>query len=76
MMASQLVGRNRPSAATVKPAGVCIQEFTDKIQNALSSVPNATRQLAAKCNRGPTLLMPNSMTPRNPASRKNAVSTS
>ena len=36
----------------------------------------ATANVAAKCNPRPTLLMPNSMTPKNPASRKKAVSTS
>lgn len=40
------------------------------------SVPTATVQVAKKCSFGPTLVQPNSMIPRNDASRKNAVSTS
>ena len=58
------------------PAGVCIQLFTDRIQNADMNVPAATMQVAKKCRRRPTRSMPNSITPRNPASRKKAVSTS
>ena len=60
----------------VQPAGVCIQLLAAKIQVADSKVPTATMQVAKKCSFGPTLLMPNSMTPRNPASRKKAESTS
>ena len=39
-------------------------------------VPKATIRVAKKCNPLPTRFMPNSMTPRNPASRKKALSTS
>jgi hypothetical protein len=58
------------------PVGVCIQLFTERIQNAEMKVPIATMSVAEKCSRLPTFFMPNNMTPRNPASRKNAVSTS
>ncbi len=73
--AHQSVGIARPSTIA-KPAGVCIQEFADRIQNAETSVPTATRRVAMKCMRSPTRSQPNSMIPRNDASRKNAVSTS
>ena len=46
------------------------------IQNVEISVPSATMQVAKKCSRGDTRRQPNSITPRNVASRKNAVSTS
>src|SRR5690606_9529763 len=65
-----------PSSAKVKPCGVCIQELAARIQNALTSVPNATINVAKKCSPGPTRFQPNSMMPRKDASRKNAVSTS
>jgi hypothetical protein len=58
------------------PWGVCIQLFEAKIQLAEMSVPVATIIVAKKCSPGPTLFHPNSATPRKPASRKNAVSTS
>ena len=58
------------------PAGVCIQEFSARIQNALSVVPKATRKVASRCTRSLTRPWPNSMMPRKLASRKNAVSTS
>ena len=76
MIFSQLWGSIRPSASSTKPAGVCIQELTDRIQKADIKVPSATTQVAAKCKRGPTFSIPNSITPRKPASRKNALSTS
>src|SRR5271155_1631171 len=69
-------GTNWPLAVTLKPAGVCIQLLVLMIQVAEISVPSATMQVAKKCKPLPTLDMPNSMTPRTPASRKNAVSTS
>ncbi len=75
-MAHQSSGTNWPTALTVWPCGVCIQEFTDRIQNAEKKVPMATIRVARKCSRGPTFVMPNSMTPRKPASRKKAESTS
>ena len=65
-----------PAAFIVWPVGVCIQELADRIQNAEIKVPVATIKVAKKCKRGPTRLSPNSMTPRKPASRKNAVITS
>ena len=58
------------------PVGVCIQLLTLMIQKALMKVPIATIRVARKCSLLPTLFMPNSMTPRKPASRKKAVSTS
>ena len=39
-------------------------------------VPSATKKVAHRCTRSLTLPWPNSMMPRKPASRKNAVSTS
>ena len=77
MMSSQLpAGTNWPASLSAQPVGVCIQLFTDRIQKAERAVPTATMQVAAKCRPLPTRFMPNSMTPRNPASRKKAVSTS
>lgn len=58
------------------PTGVCIQLLTDRIQKADIAVPMATISVAAKCSFFPTLSMPNSITPRKPASRNKAVSTS
>src|SRR5665213_331178 len=69
-------GTNCPWALMANPAGVCIQLLTLIIQVAEISVPSATIVVAKKCNPLPTLVMPNNMTPRNPASRNNAVSTS
>ncbi len=71
-----MIGITRPQARTARrqlivcPAGVCIQLFTDKIQNAEMNVPTAAMRVAKKCNRLPTFCMPNNMTPRKPASRK------
>lgn len=65
-----------PSAANSNPCGVCIQELAARIQNDEISVPMATMHVAKKCSFGPTFFHPNSITPRNDASRKNAVSTS
>lgn len=77
MIASQLSpGMNWPLAAISYPVGVCIQLLTLRIQNAEMNVPSATIKVAVKCSLRPTLSIPNSMTPRKPASRKNAVSTS
>ncbi len=67
---------NWPLSFMPYPAGVCIHELADRIQKAENSVPIATIMVARKCSRGPTRLRPNSMMPRNPASRKNADSTS
>ncbi len=58
------------------PAGVCIQLLAARIQNAESEVPMATSTAESTCRFGDTRLQPNSMMPRNDASRKNAVSTS
>ena len=77
MMAAQpAAGTNCPSALMAYPVGVCIQLFTLRIQNAEMKVPTATMSVAKKCRRLPTFCMPNNMTPRKPASRKKAVSTS
>ena len=67
---------NCPCALIANPVGVCIQLLTLRIQNAEMNVPSATMHVAAKCSPGPTRFIPNSITPRNPASRKKAVSTS
>ena len=75
MTASQSTGTTRPSTIS-KPCGVCIQLLEARIQVAEISVPSATITVAKKCRPGPTLFQPNSITPRKPASRKNAVSTS
>ena len=58
------------------PCGVCIQLFDARIQVDEINVPTATAQVDTKCRPGPTFCMPKSITPRKPASRKNAVSTS
>src|SRR5690606_1241465 len=58
------------------PAGVCIQELAAIIQKAEIQVPTATTTVAIKCSLGPTRCQPNSIMPKKPASRKNAVSTS
>ena len=76
MMAHQSAGTNWPPALIAKPAGVCIQLLAERIQKAEKKVPTATASVAAKCSPLPTRFMPNSMTPRKPASRKKAVSTS
>ena len=47
-----------------------------EIQNAEKNVPAATIAVAKKCRPGPTFFLPNSITPRKPASRKNADITS
>ncbi|MCY1520579.1 hypothetical protein D9M68_553610 [compost metagenome] len=73
--ANQSTGITRPSTIS-KPCGVCIQLFEARIQKVEISVPIATITVAKKCSPGPTRCQPNSMTPRKPASRKNAVSTS
>ena len=75
MIAHQSSGKKRPSA-TWKPCGVCIQLFTDRIQNVENSVPAATIRPEKKCSHAGTSLRPNRSTPRNEASRKNAVSPS
>ncbi|MNL69588.1 hypothetical protein D3C87_1944670 [compost metagenome] len=75
-IAHQSTGTNWPASFIAKPAGVCIHEFAERIQVAEISVPTATMTVAKKCSFGPTRLRPNSMTPRKPASRKKAVSTS
>lgn len=76
MMAHQSSGRNWPFSPIEKPAGVCIQLFTARIQVAEISVPMATIAVASMCSPSPTRFRPKSMIPRKPASRKKAVSTS
>ncbi len=58
------------------PAGVCIQLLAERIQNAEIAVPTATAMAENTCSQGGTRFQPNSMMPRNVASRKKAVSTS
>ncbi|MNP34801.1 hypothetical protein D3C76_1281080 [compost metagenome] len=72
---NQSTGATRPSTISM-PCGVCIQLLDERIQNIEISVPIATMIVAKKCRRRPTRSQPNSITPRKPASRKNAVSTS
>ncbi|MNI78538.1 hypothetical protein D3C73_1349230 [compost metagenome] len=72
---NQSSGTTRPSTISM-PCGVCIQLFEERIQNIEISVPMATMMVAKKCSLRPTRPQPNSITPRKPASRKNAVSTS
>ena len=74
-MASQSVGKNLPSRITY-PAGVCIQLFTERIQKDDMSVPEATITAARKCAQRGTSPRPKSSTPRNVASRKNAIRSS
>jgi hypothetical protein len=74
-MASQSTGWAMPSRISY-PAGVCIQLLADNIQNAESAVPIATAIAESVCNHGGTRFQPNSMTPRNVASRKKATRTS
>ncbi|MCY1431024.1 hypothetical protein D9M71_469850 [compost metagenome] len=73
--ASQSTGTTRPSMIS-KPCGVCIQLLEARIQKVEMMVPMATITVEKKCRLGPTRFQPNSMTPRKPASRKKAVSTS
>ena len=40
--AHQSAGTNCPASFTANPAGVCIHEFTARIQNAEIAVPSAT----------------------------------
>ncbi len=58
----------------------CIREITSSSNSAIENVeiigPIATISVAPKCARGLTRFQPNSMMPRKPASRKNAVMTS
>ena len=75
MIAIQSVACATPSRIS-NPAGVCIHEFSTRIQNADIVVPKATRKVASVWMRLPTRLKPNSMIPRKVASRKKAVSTS
>ena len=58
------------------PAGVCIQLLADRIQNAEIAVPTATIDRREHVQPARHPFQPNSMTPRNVASRKKAVSTS
>ena len=75
MTLHQSVTMSRPFSS-VTPSGVCIQLFAAMIHEVEIAVPSATMHVAKKCSFGPTRLSPNSMIPRNPASRKNAVSVS
>ena len=63
-------------ATSTWPAGVCIHELSARIQNADTVVPIATMVADMTCTQSGTRFMPKSITPRNVASRKNAVSTS
>lgn len=50
--AHQSSGMNCPASLTEKPAGVCIQEFTARIQVAEISVPSATIAVAKNAASG------------------------
>ena len=76
MIAHQSAGANCPAALVTWPAGVCIQLLAARIQNADKNVPTATIKVAKQCRPLPTRSMPNSITPRKPASRKKADITS
>jgi hypothetical protein len=69
---SQLPATSTPSW-TSWPTGVCIHELRARIQKADTVVPNATTTADITCTHPGTRFMPNSITPRNVASRKNAV---
>ena len=71
-IASQSVAWATPSRIS-NPAGVCIHELSARIQKADAVVPTATRTVARVCTQFATLRKPNSMMPRNTASRKKAV---
>ena len=58
------------------PAGVCIQLLAERIQNADISVPAATAIAESVCSHGGMRFQPNSIAPRNVASRKKATMTS
>lgn len=68
-------GREEKKVRQAEPTSgnVWMGERRPKADNAN---PIATVTVAKKCRPGPTLFQPNSMTPRKPASRKKAVSTS
>ena len=53
-----------------------ISGIVENGRGARKFVPMATMQVAKKCRPLPTFCAPNNITPRNPASRKKAVSTS
>src|SRR5260221_11130583 len=57
-------------------AGVCIQLFANRIQNAAINVPTATAMADSVWSQGGTRFQPNSITPRKDASRKKATRTS
>ncbi len=75
MIAHQSSGIATPSTISW-PVGVCIQLLAASTQNAEIMVPTATITAAVTCSQRGTRPQPNSMMPRNVASRKNAVSTS
>ena len=76
MIAHQSAGCSTPCASMMWPCGVCIQLLAAMIQKVENSVPVATIKVAKKCRRSLTFFQPNNITPRKPASRKNAVNTS
>ena len=73
--AIQSVGKALLFIITI-PFGVCIQLLVDIIQKAEAVAPPHTRKVAKKCVLLFTALQPNSIMPKNPASKKKAVSTS
>ena len=75
MIAHQSSGYAMPSRISW-PAGVCIHELADRIQNAEVAVPMATITADSTCSQRGTRPPPNSRMARKLASRKNALSTS
>ncbi len=70
---SVMTARTGAGSVTIsKPCGVCIQELAMMIQSALKWAPTTTISVAKNHSRGPSRLPPNSISPRNPPSRKNA----
>jgi len=67
---------NQKAEETRQTARHWREDAWNKIQKAEKFVPKATNSVAKKCMRGPTRPQPNNITPRNPASIKNAVNTS
>jgi hypothetical protein len=75
MTSIQLLGSYRPLRNT-NPAGVCIHELLAMIQTDDRTVPMETITVAANIVARPTRPSPYSRMPMNPASTKNAVTTS
>ena len=75
-IAHQSTGTNCPFSATAQPAGGVHPGIDAEDPEGRHRMPKATIRVARECSVGPTFSRPNSVTPRKPASRKKAVSTS